>query len=108
MIRAPRAGLRIPIELPIKVRWKSHSGNYRQVRGKTGNIGGNGLFMTVPFRPHREARITMTVELPIEVTHSPLELLCEGRVVHWKQEKDKLGVAAVIDAYELRPAHRPV
>ena len=108
MTRQPRAGLRIPVELPIKVRWKSQSGNYRQVKGKTGTISGNGLFMTVPFRPHRSARITMTVQLPVQVTHSPLELLCEGRVVHWKEEKGQIGVAAVIDAYELRPAHRPV
>lgn len=108
MMRQLRTSLRIPVELPIEVRWKSHSGNYRQVRGKTGNISGTGLLMTVPLRPRRATPITMIVDLPVEVTHSPLELHCQGRVVYCKREGDLLGVAAVIDAYELRPARRPV
>lgn len=108
MTRTPRASIRIPVELPIKVRWKSRKGSYRQVRGKTGSISGNGLFMTVPLRPGRATEVTITVQLPIEVTHSPLQLLCKGRVVNWKREGGRLGVAAVIDAYELQPTQRPV
>jgi hypothetical protein len=108
MMRQSRTGFRIPVQLPIKVRWKSHSGNYRQVHGKTGNISGNGLFITVPLRPTRSTPITMTVQLPVEVTHSPLKLFCMGRVVRWNREGEQLGVGAVIDAYELQPTHRLV
>ena len=107
MSRSPRAGPRIPVELPIKLRWKSRNGSYRQVQGKTGTISGNGLFMTVPLRPSRATPVTITVELPVEVTRTPIELVCKGRVVRWEREGDVLGVAAVIDAYELRPPHRP-
>jgi hypothetical protein len=108
MMRQRRTSLRVPVELPIDVRWKSRSGNYRQVQGKTGNISGNGLRMTVPLRPRRGTPIAMTVQLPVEVTHFPLELHCRGRVVYCKREGNMLDVATVIDAYELRPAHRPV
>jgi hypothetical protein len=108
MMRQPRTGFRIPVELPIEVSWKSQSGNYHRVYGKTGNISGNGLFVVVPHRPHRATPITMTVHLPVEVTRFPLDLLCEGRVVRWIREGKLLGIGAVIDAYEVRPAHRPV
>jgi len=107
MARSPRSGVRIPIELPIKVRWKNRTGKKLQVQGKTGNMSGNGLFMTVPLKPGRATALTITVQLPVEVTHSPLQLLCKGRVVNWKREGGRVGVSAVIDAYELRPTHHP-
>lgn len=108
MMRQPRTGSRIPVQLPIEVRWKSHRGDYRQVHGKTGNISGNGLLMAVPIRLSRATPISMTVTLPAEVTHSRLELLCQGRVVRWIRTGKALRIAAIIDEYELRPAHRPV
>ncbi len=100
-----RAGVRIPIELPVQVRWKSARGAHRQVRGKTGPISGNGLFMTVPIRPPRRTPITFTIPLPAEITKIPLELYCQGRVVRWSQLGEGSGVAAIIDDYKLRPAH---
>jgi len=102
----PRAGLRIPVELPAEVRWKNRSGNKRHVHGVTGNISGNGLFLTVPVRPRRQTPITVTVLLPSEVTQIPLELLCEGRVIRWNQPGELVGMGATIDDYELRPARR--
>jgi hypothetical protein len=107
-MRQSRAGSRIPVELPAEVRWKSRSGNLRQVEGKTGNISGTGLFLTVPVRPHLQTPITIRVSLPAEVTGVPVQLLCYGRVVRWSQADELPGVAAIIDDYELRPAHRPV
>jgi hypothetical protein len=99
----PRASLRIPVELPAKVRWKSYTGNRRQVQGKTGNISGNGLFLTVPIRPRCQTPITVTVFLPAEVTQMPLELLCQGRVVRWNRPGELSGLGATIEDYELRP-----
>lgn len=105
-IKQSRAGSRIPVELPAEVRWKSRSGSFRQVEGKTGNISGAGLFMTVPVRPHVQTPITIRVSLPAEVTGVPVELVCYARVVRWSQPDELPGVAAIIDDYELRPARR--
>ncbi len=102
----PRAGLRIPIELPVEIQWKSRTGAYRQALGKTGNISGSGLFIEVPVRPRRDTPVKIRVILPLEVTQVPLELLCQGRVVRWNQRGKIQGLGAVIDEYELRPAPR--
>jgi hypothetical protein len=97
-----RTGVRIPLELPVHLRWKS-AGGYRQVQGKTGCISGNGLFFTVSRRrPPRRTPITFTIALPIEVTKVPLELHCQGRVVNYSQRGEGLGVGAVIDDYKFR------
>ncbi len=100
-----RASVRIPLELPVQVRWKSARGAYRQVRGKTGPMSGNGLFMIVPVRPPRRTPITFTIPLPAEITKVPLELYCQGRVVRRSQPGERSGVAAVIDDYRLRRVH---
>jgi PilZ domain-containing protein len=99
-----RSGVRIPLELPVHIRWKS-AGGYRQVQGKTGCISGNGLFVRVPLRPPRSTPITFTITLPIEITKVPLELHCQGRVVHYSQRGEGLGVGAVIDEYKFRRVH---
>jgi hypothetical protein len=99
----PRAGQRIDVELPVEVRWKSRSGAYRQVHGKTYNISGNGLFVSIPIRPRLKTLVTITVSLPSEVTKIPLELMCQGRVVRWELKGQSRGLGAIIDEYELRP-----
>jgi hypothetical protein len=101
-----RAGLRIPVELPVEVRWRGPSGIHRKITGKTGNISGNGLYMTVPVRPRRETPITVTVFLPSEVTKVSLELRCHGRVMRWSEPGEEPGMGATIEDYELRPVHR--
>ena len=98
-----RTGIRIPLEFPVEVRWKSRSGNSRHVEGKTGNISGNGLFMSIPVRPPRKTPLTMRVFLPPTVTRVPVELLCNGRVVRWSCPGESTGMGATIDEYELRP-----
>ncbi len=99
-----RSGVRIPLELPVHIRWKS-SGGYRQVEGKTGCISGNGLFFTVPQRPPSRTPVTFTIALPLEVTKVPMELHCQGRVVHCSERGEGLGVGAIIDDYKFRRAH---
>ena len=95
------------MELPVEIRWKSRAGANRQARGKTGNISGSGLFIEVPVRPHPATPITIKVLLTREGTQVPLELFCQGRVVRWSHRGKTQGLGAVIDEYELRPAHRP-
>ena len=107
-VRHPRTGFRIPVELPVEVRWKSRSGKSRQVQGITENISGNGLFLKVPVRPHQKTTITMTVIIPAKVAQVPLELLCQGRVVRWSRPGELPGMGAIIDDYEFRPTHRQV
>jgi hypothetical protein len=102
MSDSPRAGIRIPVEFPVEVCWKSRWGRPRHVEGKTGNISGNGLFMRIPIRPRRETPVTMRVFLPVAVTRVPIELHCNGRVIRWSCPGESRGMGATIDEYELR------
>ena len=101
-----RASQRIPMELPVEIRWKTHARSLKQALGKTGNISGSGLFIEIPIRLHRATSLMIKVALPREVTQVPLELLCQGRVVRWNQYGQVQGLCAVIDQYELRPVPR--
>jgi len=98
-----RAGLRIPVEFPVEVCWKSRWGRSRHVQGKTGNISGNGLFMRIPIRPPRETPVTMRVCLPATITRVPVELHCNGRVIRRSCPGESRGMGATIDEYEFRP-----
>ncbi len=103
-----RAGIRIPVELPVHLRWKGPKGKYRETQGITGNISGNGLYVKATVRLRCSTPVTFTVELPAEVTKLPLELLCLGRVVRRNRPGELPGVGAVIDDYEFRPARLTV
>ena len=98
-----RASQRIPMELPVEIRWTSRAGSPKQAMGKTGNISGSGLFIEIPVRLHRATSVTIKVIFPREATQVPIELLCQGRVVRWNQRGQVQGLGAVIDEYELRP-----
>ena len=101
-----RTSKRIPMELPVEIRWKSRGGSLKQAMGKTGNISGSGLFIEIATRLNRATSVMIKVTLPREVTQVPLELLCQGRVVRWNQRGKVQGLGAVIDEYELRPVQR--
>lgn len=101
-----RTSKRLPMELPVEIRWKSRAGSQKQAMGKTGNISGSGLFIEIPVRLHRATSVMIKVMLPRELTQVPLELLCQGRVVRWNQHGQVQGLGAVIDEYELRPIPR--
>jgi hypothetical protein len=103
MINSQRSGIRIPVEFPVEVRWKSSGGRFRHAEGKTANISGNGLFTRIPIRPPRETPVTMRVFLPVTVTRVPIELLCNGRVIRWSCPGESRGMGATIDEYEIRP-----
>ena len=98
-----RASQRIPMELPIEIRWKTRAGRLKQAVGKTGNISGNGLFIEFPVHLQRETPLTIKVALPREGSQVPIELSCQGRVVRWEQDGQVEGLCVVIDEYELRP-----
>jgi hypothetical protein len=98
-----RSGTRIPLELRVEVYWKSRGGRSRRVEGRTGNISGNGLFMSIPIRPPCNTPVTMRVLLPGSVTRVPVELFCNGRVIRWSCARESRGMGATIDEYEFRP-----
>ena len=101
-----RTGKRIPMELPVEIRWKSRAGSSKRATGKTGNISGSGLFIEIPTHVRPDTPLMIRVKFPREVTHVPMELLCQGRVVRWNQQGQVQGMGAVIDEYELRPVPR--
>lgn len=100
-----RAGVRIPVELPVEVRWKSRAGRAYQAQGKTACISANGMFMALPVRLRPETAVTISVSLPVEFTRVPLQLRCEGRVVG--HPAGVTGVGAIIDDYQVRRVQRP-
>jgi len=99
-----RTGIRIPIELPVHIQWKGQKGSSRKASGKTENISGNGLFLSLPGKVGRNTRIKLTVEFPSDATPRPLQLLCLGRVVRWNKSGEQPGIGVIIDDYEIRPA----
>jgi hypothetical protein len=101
-----RAGVRIPLELPAEVRWKSRAGEPRQVQGKTSWISANGMFVSLPVPLRHHTPVTITISLPVEVTKIPLQLCCRGRVV--SQPPKRAGIGAIIDDYRFRPARQLV
>jgi PilZ domain-containing protein len=101
-----RLGERLPLELPVQVSWKPPKGSLRRVQGKTVNIGPNGLFISMP-RPLRSGKtITFAIRLPVELTKSPVELVCRGRVVRRHHTGKQQGIAAIIDDFHIRPLPR--
>ena len=102
-----RGGSRIPVELPVTIRWKTQAGLERHVLGKTENISGTGLFVVTSVRLRNDTPIQLTVALPAEVTKTPIRLHCEGRVMHQHKTGDVAGFGVVIDNYHLAAVTRP-
>ena len=104
MAESRRTYRRIAVELPVSLRWRTPAGAERQIRGKTENVSGVGLFVSAPVRLRRETPISFTAILPQKVTRIPIELACQGRVVRSSRAGELPGFGAIIDDYELRPA----
>jgi hypothetical protein len=98
-----RGSRRVPLQLPVHVRWKAATGKRQQAQGKTANLSGNGLFITIPARLRPGTHVTFSVQLPAEVTKVPIELICQGQVVRQRRSGSVRGIAAIIDDYQLRP-----
>jgi hypothetical protein len=94
-----RGGTRIPVELPVEIRWKTQSGKEKFAEGKTQNMSGNGLFILAPLRLRHDTPIEFTVSLPAQVTNGPVKLQCAGRVVRHRKGGKPAGLAVVIDEY---------
>ena len=99
-----RAGTRIPMELPVSMRWRTPSGTVRRLEAKTGNISGNGLFIQTSLRLRYDTPIELTVLFPAEANKVPTRLHCEGRVVRQQARAAATGVGVVIDEYDLLSA----
>ncbi len=100
--RGIRAGTRIPIELPVSMRWKSPMGTERLAVARTGNMSGNGLFIQTPLRLPPQTKLQLTVALPREIVKAGVQLACQGRVVQDRSQRNISGILVVIDDYELR------
>ncbi|MBZ5546221.1 MAG: PilZ domain-containing protein [Acidobacteriia bacterium] len=94
------------MQLPVHVRWKAATGKRQQAQGRTANLSGNGLFITIPARLRLGTQVTFSVQLPAEVTRVPMELICRGEVVRQRRKGSQRGIAAIIDDYQLRPKRR--
>ena len=73
-----RASQRIPMALPVEIRWEGLAGSPMQAMGVTGNISGSGVFIESPIGLDRATSVMIRVILPREVTKVALELLCHG------------------------------
>lgn len=102
-----RGGSRIPVELPVTIRWKTQAGLERRVQGKTENMSGTGLFVVTSVRLRNDTPIQLTVALPTEITKTPVRLHCVGRVMHQHRTRAVSGFGVVIDNYHLAAAARP-
>lgn len=105
--RGIRGGTRIPVELPVQIRWKSQAGIDQFAEGKTISMSGNGLFITATVQLRHDTPINFTVSLPAEVTRVPVQLLCEGRVVRQQRTGLPAGIGVVIDDYRFAAMGRP-
>lgn len=101
-----RGGTRIPVELPVQICWKTRAGRERFAQGKTESMSGNGLFILAPIRLRHNTPIQFTVSLPTEVTKTPMQLQCIGRVIRQNQAGDSAGLGIVIDDYQLAAGKR--
>lgn len=98
-----RGSTRIPLELPVHLRWKTQAGSERSAQGKTESMSGNGLFILAPLRLRHDTRLQFTVLFPAEVTRTPMQLQCVGRVVRQQRSKTSAGLGVVIDDYRFAP-----
>lgn len=94
-----RGGTRIPVELPVEIRWRTRAGKEKFAAGRTQNMSGNGLYILAPLRLRHDTPIQFTVSLPAEVTNTPVKLQCAGRVVRHRKSESAAGLAVVIDEY---------
>lgn len=94
------------MELPVQIRWKTRAGKERHAQGKTETMSGNGLFIMAPVRLRNNTPIQFTVLLPAEVTRSPMQLQCVGRVVRHQKSGMPAGLGVVIDDYRLTTLER--
>lgn len=99
-----RGGARIPVELPVQIRWTSREGVEQFVEGKTSSMSGNGLFIAAAVRLRHDTPINFTVSLPAEITQIPMQLRCEGRVIRQQNAGASPGIGVVIDDYHLAAA----
>ena len=97
-----RTGGRIPVELPVEIRWKDAGGKPRQAQGKTISVSSNGVLLSVASDLRPQTRVNNKVNLPLEFTKVPLVLHCHGRIM--RAGPGAMTVSAVIDDYTLRPA----
>ena len=99
-----RTGSRIPLELPVQIRWKTTTGAEHVYDGMTLNISGNGMFLDGPASLRHDTPISFTVFLPPDLTRVPMRIDGRGRVVRSNGGVAARGIGAIIDDYRIRRA----
>jgi hypothetical protein len=103
-----RSSARVPLRLPVQVRWKGRAGVLRGEKGNTANISGNGAFFVLPGRIRPETSLRFRVEFTPGAAGVRFELVGRGRVVRRSGPGEAPGVAIIIDDYHFRvPRARP-
>ncbi|PYV18525.1 MAG: hypothetical protein DMG21_04640 [Acidobacteria bacterium] len=99
-----RSGVRLPLELPMEVRWKGRSGKKERAQGKTVTVSGSGFYVILPprLRLAQATPIQFTMDLPVELTGVPMKLTGQGRVVRGHRSSAEAGVGAIIDDYRFQ------
>lgn len=69
-------------------------------------MSGNGLLILARVRIQHDTPIQFTVLLPTEVTRTPMQLKCVGRVVRQQASGSPAGLGVVIDDYRLASMER--
>ena len=95
-----RSIARLPTELLAEVRWEDQAGSDEAAEARSSDV--SEVFSTMPDCPGLETPITFSVFFPAEITGTSIELVGRGLVIRHSQVGKLAGIAAVIDAYELR------
>ncbi len=98
-----RSSARLPLEMPVHVRWEGEQGVSSEANGMTRDISGNGLFLKISAEILPQTPLRLRIPLPQGQGSTPMELLAEGRVVRGNFAGEDQGLAAVIDDYRLVP-----
>ncbi len=99
-----RSSLRFPLELPTQVRWVENN-QTRTLHTQTKNMSSSGLYLLADTQNQPGARIEFEVKLPAAIVkEAGVVLRGKGHLVRRDElEDNRVGLAAVIDQYQVSP-----
>jgi len=93
-----RKSPRFVLAAPVWFKWQTDSGTWREGRGITRDMSGNGLFVLAYPVPVPGASLVVTVEMPsLSLLKKPVVIRGQGRVVRIEpQDGQPIGFAAQV------------
>ena len=83
-----RDGVRYALHARVVFGWAETSGEKRESRGHTRNVGQKGTFIMSPDCPPKDTPITMTIFLPVNAGEKRMiRMAADGRVTRLEQPK---------------------